>query len=85
MRASERFCEHILEHHFIQRQVCHHPLEPGVLFLELFQLPDLFGFHPLVLFLLPIKGLLCDPHLANEVSHGRSEFRLLEHGDHLLQ
>ena len=45
--ASQFFCQHILQHHLVQRQFCHQPLQLAVLFLELFELPHLIALQPL--------------------------------------
>src|SRR5271165_6885984 len=83
-RASQFFCQHILEHHFIQRQFRHQPLEPTVLFLELFELSHLIRLQPLVLLLPSIEGLLRDSHLADQLRHRHPHFRLLQHRHNLL-
>ena len=40
-RALEFFPQYVLEHHFVQRQVRHQPLQPNVLLLQLLQLAHL--------------------------------------------
>jgi hypothetical protein len=60
-RALQFFCQHVLEHGLVQRQLGNQPLQPRILFLELFALPDLIRLQPLVLFLPAIQRLLGDP------------------------
>src|ERR1700734_1569828 len=78
-RASQFFCQHVLQHRLVQRQLCDKALQPSILFLQLLALAHLIRFQPLVLPLPAIKGLLCDPHLADQLRHRYPHLRLFQH------
>jgi hypothetical protein len=52
-------------------------LHPGLLrqLAKLFELADLVGFQPLVLFLPSIRSLLRDPHLPDQFRHRQPNLR----------
>jgi hypothetical protein len=62
-KVSFRQVVSVLQHHLVQRQLRHQPLDSPILFLQLFELEDLVCFQPLVLFLSPIQSPLRDPYL----------------------
>jgi len=64
------FCEHILEHDFVQRQVRDQAFQLGVLLLELLELSDLLGFQPGIPPLPPGEGLLGNPQMADQLGEG---------------
>ena len=66
----------------IQWQIHHDPFQPCVFFLDFFMFTDLVAFHPLILLLPSIKGLLRTAELANQISHGSVQLDLFQHWDH---
>ena len=64
----------VLQHLFVEREVHHDLLKPGILVLQLAQSPHLRQHHARVLFL-PIEiRRLTDPSLAADLRHWRSVF-----------
>src|SRR3954451_782246 len=77
-QASKLSADSVLQHLFVERQVCDYPLQLGVLVLELLQPAHLGRQQPVVL-LLPIEvGRLANTGLAANVRHRHSIGALLQ-------
>jgi len=83
-RALIFFCQYILQHGFVERQVSHQLFQTGVFFLELFELADLVHFQPDVLLLPPIERLFGNSHSSEQLHQRYSGFCLLQHCDDLF-
>ena len=83
-RASELFCQKILQRRFVQHRVGQQALELGVLALELLEPPGIRHLQPTILRLPVVDRRFRNPVSPGQVGGLRSRLRLLEHADDLL-
>lgn len=84
MPASVLFCQHVLQHSFVETEVGNQPLQPQVF---LFQSAHMFQFRwgNSTVFLTPrVKNGIGDTQLAADAWHGRPLLHLLQGKDNLL-
>lgn len=81
--ALQFFCDQILHRRVLERQIGIHPLQPGVLGLELLDSFEVRGFHPAVLRLPLVVRRLRDPVLAAQLADAHPGVRRLQDRDDL--
>jgi hypothetical protein len=83
-RPSPLFCEHVLEHPVVEREVGDRGLEPPVLGFERLEAAGLVDIQPAVLGLPAVVSLLRDAVVAAGVGDSLARFDALEDVDDLL-
>lgn len=73
-----------LQHGFVQAELGHQPFQPGILLRELLELPNVVRFQPGILLLPPIKELLRDADLPDQVGNRQAQLGLRQHRNDLL-
>jgi hypothetical protein len=73
-----------LQHGFVEAELRHQLLQPGILLNHLLELTNLVRFQAGVLPLPPVECLLRYPDLPDQIRHRQAQLRLLQHRDDLL-
>ena len=83
-RASELFCQKILQRSLVQHRIGQQPLELGVLALQLLEPPGIGDLQPAILRLPVVDRRLRHSVSTGQVSGLRTRLSLLQHSDDLL-
>src|SRR5450755_249281 len=83
LRAPPVFCDHRLQHLFVQTQIHHQLFQAGVLVPQLLRLLRLAHVHPAVLRLPGIDRVFRHPHLPRHILRFPARFQWFERPDHL--